>query len=98
MVWGLDLQGFHVCVCVFVTGQMKGPMRVCESRSIVILDNTLSGAVRFSWFLVASPLVNLPAIRMVDCCFKSLRLLVLLAEKNIQSIILYDHFKIIFYI
>lgn len=82
MVWGLDLQGFHVCVCVFVTGQMKGPMRVCESRSIVILDNTLSGAVRFSWFLVASPLVNLPAIRMVDCCFKSLRLLVLLAEKK----------------
>lgn len=33
------------CVCVFVTGQMKGPMRVCELRSIVILDNTLSGAV-----------------------------------------------------
>lgn len=33
---------------------------------------------------------------MVDCCFKPLRLLVLLAEKISNQ--LYDHFKIVFFI
>lgn len=76
---------------------MKGPMRVCELRSIVILDNALSDAVWFSWFLVASPqwLICQQSKWLIAALNRCGVLLLLLAEKISNQ--LHDHVKIILF-